>query len=1093
MKNKYLFVLFAVWISISCKGRSGNSPLSSLWPLALQGTDKKAPVNSSETPPSNLAFISSSTGTDSAVLTVGVSVSIVPTFSGTVTNCTISPALPAGLTMNPATCAISGIPASSFPQTTFIITAGNQYGTATASLTLKGTADPPSNLNFPAGSSATFTTGTFSSLVPTFTGGITDCRVSPALPAGIILNPSNCAISGTPTAVSPQTNYTITAGNQFGTVSVVLNFGINTLAPQNLNYSFGASVSVNSNTTVNYTPGVTGGITGCSISPALPAGLIFNTGNCAITGVPAVSSSGSYTVTAFNQYGNTDFTFALTTVLTAPSAFSFPYSPGVTTVYTIGTPVTVSPAITGVVTNCTASPSLPAGLSLDPNSCSITGNPSAVSGAVTYTITASNSAGTVSTSIKLQINNVPPSSLVYPFGDSTVLAVGTAVSISPALNGGATSCTSSPALPAGLSLNAANCTLSGTPSAAKAAALYTITASNAYGSTNTAVTITAQLYAPSSLSFPFSGGTVNFTTGTAVSVSASVSGVVSSCTVSPALPSGLSLNASTCSITGTPNAVKASANYTITASNASGNISTTVTIGVNPPPPSSLVYPSGGNLSFAVGTAKTVTPTLTGTVTNCVSNPSLPSGLSINAVTCAIGGTASVEQSSASYTITASNAGGNTTANITITVAQPPSNLNYPAVSTLGYNNGVPVSISPAVTGSSITYSISPALPAGISLNTSTGVISGTYSENNGSTASYTITAANSGGSTTTNVTLTFFGKPPYKTGQTQCYDVSGNVISCSGTGQDGEYQYGQAHAIFSGPNQHSIYTNDYTTTDTASGLVWKTCAEGLSGADCGTGSITRNGYPYDKCSNLNLLNDGNGYAGRNDWRFPKPNELNQWALNYNLRTGFSNHFPGSQGNVTGNLEAFVTQELFYVDLYRSKDISRTGASYYSMKCGGGNSFNNPADCLYRCVSGSDNYVLPQDIDNGDSTVTDLTTGLLWQKCAIGASGSDRKTGTPTLMTWSDAVNTCKNLTLNGRNWRLPNIHEALSFYKFPVGGASFFWDVSVFVWDQTFVEGSWTSTTDPDDHTKSFVTGIYGRSIKPKSQTYRVRCISSP
>ena len=29
------------------------------------------------------------------------------------------------------------------------------------------------------------------------------------------------------------------------------------------------------------------------------------------------------------------------------------------------------------------------------------------------------------------------------------------------------------------------------------------------------------------------------------------------------------------------------------------------------------------------------------------------------------------------------------------------------------------------------------------------------------------------------------------QTGQTQCYDASGDVIDCTGTGQDGEYQEG--------------------------------------------------------------------------------------------------------------------------------------------------------------------------------------------------------------------------------------------------------------------------------------------------------------
>lgn len=508
---------------------------------------------------------------------------------------------------------------------------------------------------------------------------------------------------------------------------------MNTLAPQTLSFSFGGSTTINSNTNVNYTLTVTGGVSSCSVNPTLSAGLTLNTTNCSITGTPtSTTSATAYTITATNQYGSGNVTVTIATTLIAPTAFSFPYTPGATTVYTIGTPVNVSPAITGVITNCVASP----------------------------------------------------------------------------------------ALPTGLSINATTCTISGTPSAAKVATAYTITASNAYGNTNVIVTITAQLSAPSNISFPFPGGVINYTTGVAVNVTASISGIVTSCSVSPSLPAGLSLNTTTCAITGTPTGTSPATNYTITASNASGSTNTTVTIGVNPPAPSNLVYPASNALSFAVGTAKTITPTKTGTVTNCVASPSLPSGLTINATTCAIGGTATVEQTSTAYVITASNAGGSVTANITITASQPPLNLSYPTVSTMGYANGVAVNISPTVTGNGITYSISPALPTGISLNTGTGAITGTYTQNEGSTSAYTITATNAGGNTTANVTLTFFGKLPYKTGQTQCYDVSGNVISCAGTGQDGEYQSGQPAAVYSGPNQHATYTNDYTTTDTTSGLV---------------------------------------------------------------------------------------------------------------------------------------------------------------------------------------------------------------------------------------------------------------------------------
>jgi hypothetical protein len=56
--------------------------------------------------------------------------------------------------------------------------------------------------------------------------------------------------------------------------------------------------------------------------------------------------------------------------------------------------------------------------------------------------------------------------------------------------------------------------------------------------------------------------------------------------------------------------------------------------------------------------------------------------------------------------------------------------------------------------GSVTGYSVSPALPAGLSLNTTSGVISGTPTTVT-STATYTVTAANSGGNTSFGVAIT--------------------------------------------------------------------------------------------------------------------------------------------------------------------------------------------------------------------------------------------------------------------------------------------------------------------------------------------------
>ncbi|HNO27122.1 MAG TPA: Ig domain-containing protein, partial [Leptospiraceae bacterium] len=115
--------------------------------------------------------------------------------------------------------------------------------------------------------------------------------------------------------------------------------------------------------------------------------------------------------------------------------------------------------------------------------------------------------------------------------------------------------------------------------------------------------------------------------------------------------------------------------------------------------PSGLSY-SGSPFSFLQKTAiTTVTPALTGTVTVCTSSPALPTGLSLDAPTCALSGTPTTVQSSASYTITATNSAGNTTTSISILVSSDASGWTVrtlPSSSiwqSMTYGNGVFVAV----------------------------------------------------------------------------------------------------------------------------------------------------------------------------------------------------------------------------------------------------------------------------------------------------------------------------------------------------------------------------------------------------------------
>lgn len=64
----------------------------------------------------------------------------------------------------------------------------------------------------------------------------------------------------------------------------------------------------------------------------------------------------------------------------------------------------------------------------------------------------------------------------------------------------------------------------------------------------------------------------------------------------------------------------------------------------------------------------------------------------------------------------------------------------------------------------------------------------------------------------------------------------------------------------------------DGTVSDTATGLMWDQCAQGQSGAACGTGSITVMNWAAALTAAV-TANTAN-YKGYNDWRLPNKNEL---------------------------------------------------------------------------------------------------------------------------------------------------------------------------------------------------------------------------
>ena len=329
------------------------------------------------------------------------------------------------------------------------------------------------------------------------------------------------------------------------------------------------------------------------------------------------------------------------------------------------TPLT--PSVFGTIESWSISPSLPAGLTIDSVTGVISGTPSALSSATTYTVTAINAAGSASTTLVITVNPAAPTALSY--STPQLFTKNSAITaLNPTVTGTVSSYSVSPALPSGLSLHTTTGVISGTPTAVTASASYTVTATNVTGSTTFSITIQVRDQAPTSLSYSTPVTVIQNSAMTSLNPSNS-GGTITSYSVSPALPSGISLHSTTGVISGTPTSTSSSTNYTVTGSNATGSTNFTINITVNPPAPSSLSYPDT-EMVFLNGSAiSSQTPTVTGTVTTWSISPSLPAGLSMSSSTGVLSGTPTADSSTTSYTVTASNVTGSTTASFTLRVA----------------------------------------------------------------------------------------------------------------------------------------------------------------------------------------------------------------------------------------------------------------------------------------------------------------------------------------------------------------------------------------------------------------------------------------
>ena len=291
---------------------------------------------------------------------------------------------------------------------------------------------------------------------------------------------------------------------------------------------------------------------------------------------------------------------------------------------------------------------------------------------------------------------------------------------------------------------------------------------------------------------------------------------------------------------------------------------------------------SSATVTYCTATAITANSATLATSGGSVTySGTLPGGLSLNASTGEITGTPSTASAAANYTITASNTCSNTTANVNITVLTKMASLSYTSATISACQNSAITSNTVAsVTGSgTITYSISPSLPLGLSIDPNSGTISGTPSASSAS-ASYTVTASNSCSSTTASVTIvvnaTMSGT--YTVGSGGNYaTLTAAVAAYNSACLTGAVVFSLTDASYSGSETFPITINANTTASSSNTLTIKP-ATGITSTITGSNSsaiIKLNGADYviidgsnsgSNSRNLTISNSNTGVSSAVVW-----------------------------------------------------------------------------------------------------------------------------------------------------------------------------------------------------------------------------------
>ena len=658
--------------------------------------------------------------------------------------------LPPGLALDPAIGTISGT-ATTDGNYAFVVKVTDASGKTGLSGIIPLRVLPPLSVTTPAPISAT--AGKALGIAPRVANGIGALKftlASGALPPGISLNPTPAGafgLYGIPTTPGTYT-FALTVTDSSSTAAATgsattgnITVTVGPPLPLTVSTPVGDTVHVGQNAPLAH-PVVKGGsepFTWSIASGALPSGLALNPTTAAVTGATTTPGTFTFTLEVTGVYGATATTAAITDQVIPALALTTPTSLSTPTGALIATaPPSVSNPI-GTVKFYAVDGHLPPGMTIDPATGIVSGTPR-TAGVYAFAIRAVDSSPGTSASTgsaitgKITITVTSIVQVTTPVGADVHLGAPVALAAPVATQGTApyTWTVVDGVLPPGLTLDGATGIVSGAPTAY--GHTFELKASDANGNTAVTAPISVQVVEPVSLaSAPDFTAFVNVPVSTPAPKVHNAIGATTFSLANGALPTGLTLNAATGVVSGTPTTA-GSFTYALHVKDSSTTAPTTgsatsanTVVKVIAPAPLTVSTPPAATayvgVPIMIGHPEVHGGTLPNdTFTWSLASGALPAGLTLNSATGTVSGTPTAAGAYAfSLTVSDNAAETATTGSIAVMVnASLPTRLvhvraplTFPQVNTAAGTVAHPCTL----TGD---------LPPGLTLNAANCLISGT-------------------------------------------------------------------------------------------------------------------------------------------------------------------------------------------------------------------------------------------------------------------------------------------------------------------------------------------------------------------------------